>query len=213
MNYTHIFWDFNGTILDDVQTGIDCANILLAKRGLKTIQDRNYYKEVFGFPIIDYYKRLGFDFEKESYHDIAVEWVNLYMEKVKSAKMNDGVTVILDKIKKLGVPQYILSATELNMLKTQLDMLGISEYFEEVTGLDNIHAGSKTELGRLFAEKIKPVKALVIGDTSHDYETAMAMKADCILFTGGHMKRNVLKECGCPLFDSFDDALVNSILF
>ena len=31
MNYTHIFWDFNGTILDDVQTGIDCVNELLEK--------------------------------------------------------------------------------------------------------------------------------------------------------------------------------------
>ena len=91
MNYTHIFWDFNGTILDDVQTGIDCVNTLLEKRGLPIIPNKEYYKEVFGFPIVDYYKRLGFDFDKESYHGVAVEWVDLYMEKVKSSRMNDGV--------------------------------------------------------------------------------------------------------------------------
>ena len=203
MRYTHIFWDFNGTILDDVQTGIDSVNVLLEKRGLKAIPDKDYYKDVFGFPIIDYYRRLGFDFEKESYHAVAVEWVELYMENVKRAVMNPGVKETLEKIKKLGIPQYILSATELNMLKTQLDMLEIADYFEEVTGLDNIHAGSKAELGRMLAGRIKPEKALVIGDTSHDYETSLAMNADCVLFTGGHMKRSSLEKCGCPLFDSF----------
>lgn len=203
MNYTHIFWDFNGTILDDVQTGIDCVNLLLEKRGLPIIPNKDYYKEVFGFPIVDYYKRLGFDFDKESYHGVAVEWVALYMEKVKSANMNDGVKELLAAIKKLGIPQYILSATEDNMLKTQLEMLGISDFFEEVTGLDNIHAGSKTELGKRFAERIKPPKAIVIGDTTHDYETALAMGADCILFTDGHMNRETLEKCGCKCFDSF----------
>ena len=207
MNYTHIFWDFNGTILDDVQTGIDCVNTLLDKRGLPIIHNKEYYKEVFGFPIVDYYKRLGFDFDKESYHGVAVEWVDLYMEKVKSAKMNDGVKELLAAIKKLGIPQYILSATEHNMLKIQLEMLGISDFFEEVTGLDNIHAGSKTELGKRFAEKIKPQNALVIGDTTHDYETALAMGADCILFTDGHMNRETLEKCGCRLFDSFFELL------
>ena len=203
MIYTHIFWDFNGTILDDVRTGIDCVNELLAKRGLPIIPDKEYYREVFGFPIVDYYRRLGFDFDKESYHSVAVEWVDLYMEKVVSARMNDGVYELLKKIKKLGIPQYILSATEQNMLKTQLDMLGIADFFEEVTGLDNIHAGSKTELGKRFAEKIRPGNALVIGDTTHDYETAQAIGADCILFTGGHMNRQTLETCGCRLFDSF----------
>lgn len=208
MSYTHIFWDFNGTILDDVQTGIDCVNELLKKRGLAVIPDKEYYKEVFGFPIIDYYKRLGFDFDKESYHDVAVEWVAFYMEKVKSAKMNDGVRKLLCRIKELGIPQYILSATEQKMLKTQLEMLGIAEFFEEVTGLDNIHAGSKTELGKRFVERINPQKALVIGDTTHDYETALAMGADCILFTDGHMNRETLEKCGCKLFDSFETLII-----
>ena len=91
-------------------------------------------------------------------------------------------------------------------------MLGISEFFEEVTGLDNIHAGSKTELGKRFAERIKPKKALVIGDTTHDYETAVAIGADCILFTGGHMNRETLEKCGCKLFDSIRDVTASLIL-
>ena len=62
MKYSHIIWDFNGTILNDVNTGIMSVNALLRDRGLKTLDSVDDYHKVFGFPIIDYYKRLGFDF-------------------------------------------------------------------------------------------------------------------------------------------------------
>ncbi len=205
MKYTHILWDFNGTILDDIQTGIDCANILLEKRGLKTISDKEYYQKVFGFPIIKYYERLGFDFTKEDYHTVAVEWVDLYLKECVKAPVNPGVTEALERIKKLGIPQYILSATECDMLKGQLKQLGITDYFTEILGLDNIHAGSKTHLGEEWYSRVKPERAILIGDTTHDYETACKMGIDCVLYSGGHMNRSTLEKCGCAIIDSFDE--------
>ena len=208
IQYTHILWDFNGTILDDVKTGIDCVNVLLEKRGLKTITDKDYYREVFGFPIIDYYSRLGFDFEREDYHEVAVEWVSLYKKECLKATVNKGVIETLEKIRNLGIPQYILSATEIEMLKMQLEYLGISKYFNEVLGLGNIHAGSKTGLGKSWALRVKPERALIIGDTSLDYETALEMGADCMLYSGGHMKKSLLEKCGCRIFNDFSDLFV-----
>ncbi|MBP5245457.1 MAG: HAD hydrolase-like protein, partial [Clostridia bacterium] len=113
MKYTHILWDFNGTILDDVQTGIKSINTLLERRNLPVIPDESYYKDVFTFPIINYYKRLGFDFSKEPFDIIAHEWVKEYMENVKDAGVNDGVIHLLKRAKEQGVKQYILSATQL----------------------------------------------------------------------------------------------------
>ena len=52
MTYTHVIWDFNGTILDDVQIGIDSVNVLLRKRGLPTVASVDADREVFEFPII-----------------------------------------------------------------------------------------------------------------------------------------------------------------
>lgn len=203
MRYSHIIWDFNGTILDDVQTCIDCVNTMLKKRGLKEIPDKKYYHKIFGFPVKDYYARLGFDFEKEDYHTLAVEWVDLYMKKSKKAPLNYGVLETLEYFKKQGVAQYILSATELSMLKYQLKKLKIEEYFEEVVGLDNIHAGSKTALGIELMNKLKPEKALLIGDTTHDYETAQKMGIECVLYSGGHMSRETLEKCGTRIIRSF----------
>ena len=64
MRYTHIIWDFNGTLFDDVEAGINSVNDMLSERGLKTLEDKEDYRKVFKFPIIEYYKDLGFDFEK-----------------------------------------------------------------------------------------------------------------------------------------------------
>ena len=62
--YTHLMWDFNGTIFDDAQAGIDAVNKMLSERGLPIIESREKYKEIFDFPIEDYYKGLGFDFDR-----------------------------------------------------------------------------------------------------------------------------------------------------
>ena len=39
--YDTLVWDFNGTLLDDVDLGIECANEMLARRGLPVIPDRD----------------------------------------------------------------------------------------------------------------------------------------------------------------------------
>lgn len=74
MKYDRIIWDFNGTILDDVQVGIDSANELLTRYGLKKIKDVDHYHSIFGFPIKSYYERLGFDFNVLDYNVLAHEW-------------------------------------------------------------------------------------------------------------------------------------------
>ena len=51
--YDTLVWDFNGTLLDDVDLGILCANEMLSRRGLPVIPDRKRYFELFGFPIED----------------------------------------------------------------------------------------------------------------------------------------------------------------
>ena len=73
MKYTHIVWDFNGTLLDDIMAGIDAVNDMLSRRGIATIQSVEDYRELFCFPIIEYYAKLGFDFEKEDYYAAKTE--------------------------------------------------------------------------------------------------------------------------------------------
>ena len=125
MKYTDIIWDFNGTLLDDIRAGINAVNDMLSRRGLATIDSVERYRELFCFPIIEYYAKLGFDFEKEDYYTVlAPEWVALYLENYKRSTLNDGAEHTLQALAGLGYTQTLLSATEIEMLKGQLRDLG-----------------------------------------------------------------------------------------
>lgn len=198
--YDYIIWDFNGTLLDDVETGIWAVNKLLAERGLAQINGVEHYRQLFRFPIIEYYKDLGFDFEAESYEALAPKWLSLYLERVKTATIYDDVLETLIAIKEQGMGQIVLSASELGMLDGQLRQLGIRDYFEEVLGLDNIHAGSKLALARDWRERHPDATALLIGDTDHDVDTARTLGADCVLIGRGHQARESLEKIGVPVY-------------
>ena len=47
-------------------------NKILKKRNLPRI-DLKKYREIFDFPVTEYYSKLGFDFSEESFEELAVE--------------------------------------------------------------------------------------------------------------------------------------------
>ena len=205
MKYTDVIWDFNGTVIDDVAVGIDSVNKLLSDRGLQTIRSKEQYRRVFRFPIKEYYRALGFDFDAEPYEAIAPLWVEEYLKRCSSAPLREGFAQAFDLFRTLGVKQHILSATELSMLKEQLDFYGISDGFDSIYGLGDIHAHSKTELAKKWREENPHSIALFIGDTEHDFDAAEAMGADCALVCGGHQPRETLKKCGAEVYDSITE--------
>ena len=210
MKYTDIIWDFNGTIIDDVETGILSVNTMLKERGLPTIPDKDTYRKIFHFPIKDYYRDLGFDFEKEPYEVLAPIWVALYLENVKSATLQPFVREAIGIFESNGITQHVLSASELSMLTEQLRGFGLDRYFKSISGLDNIHAHSKSELARAWRKANPNAVALVIGDTEHDAETARLLGADCALIVGGHQPKKRLLECeNAKVYDFLEELCEN----
>ncbi len=190
-----------------MQAGIDSVNRMLGERGLPIIPNMETYRELFDFPIKEYYRKLGFDFDKEPYEVLAPIWVELYLENCCSAGIVDGVDVVVKAVANTEMKQVILSACEKNMLCDQLEDLGVIEYFDEIIGLDDIHAASKLHLAQSWREKNPEAKMLFVGDTIHDAETAEVLGADCLLFTGGHQSKARLLTTGCETIDSIVEIL------
>ena len=195
-HYTHLIWDFNGTLLDDVETDLLAANELLRRHGLPLLADVEAYRAVFGFPIVDYYRRIGFDFEKTPYNELAIEWVEIYQGLSRDMKLYPSALPLLREARERGIPQSILSATHREILAEQVRQLGIETFFDELMGLDNIHAHSKTALAVAWRERNPTARPLFLGDTEHDLDTARAMGADCILVAEGHRPRAALEAAG-----------------
>ncbi len=204
-SYTYCIWDFNGTILDDVELGMNSVNSLLEERGLPVIKDREEYRKRFDFPIIDYYRDLGFDFRKDPYEYLAELWVDLYMKDLHTAKLYPDVIRTLDFFEGIGVKQSILSASERNMLVRQLEGLGIAGRFEEIMGIDNIYGDSKLDLARSWKERHPNERVLFIGDTTHDCQTAQILGADCFIVCAGHQCKEKFNGCKAKILGSLDE--------
>ncbi|MCL2521344.1 MAG: HAD family hydrolase [Erysipelotrichales bacterium] len=203
--YTHIIWDWNGTLLDDLKLCIAKANVMLSKRGLALIDSIEAHHKIFGFPIKDYYQRAGFDFEKEAFEDLASEFIKMYHENEKDFKLFPEVNSLLSDINKSGIKQIILSASEINNLLRQVKLFDIQDYLDEVLGISDIYAASKILIGKDYMERIKPEKALFIGDTIHDKEVADALGIDCILIANGHQSKETLLNSKAKVLESLND--------
>lgn len=200
MKYNLIIWDFNGTICDDVTLGIECINRVLERRNMKTVPDKEAYRKLFCFPIIEYYKKLGFDFSSEPYEIPANEWTAEYLKNEKKLKLNDGVVEVLNYVHQSNTPQIVLSTSEITMLERELEFLGVSDFFDTVLGIDNTFGGGKIALAKEWM-KNRSFNALFIGDTLHDFETSKAIGADCVLYSRGHDLKEKLLASGVPVVD------------
>lgn len=187
MKYKNIVWDWNGTLLDDVVLGHGALAQVLEKRGLKTITLQEY-KDLFRFPVRDFYEELGFDFSQDSWHDVSQDFVDAYDLLAGGVTLNGGVNEVLGGLRGSGVKQYILSALEEKTLRKMVVDFGIDNCFELVCGSDDIYAGGKVPRGqRMLADcGIHPDETLMVGDTLHDAEVAQALGFDCVLYAGGH---------------------------
>ncbi len=200
-----VIWDFNGTILDDLKISIESADELLSRYGLPIIGDVDRYYSVFGFPIIGYYERVGFDFTKYDFSVLANEWVDIYLSKMQYATLHDGIVDTVDRLNSLGIKQTILSMSEENMLREQIESFGIADKFDEIFGLNDIYATSKLELARYWKSTHEGESVIYIGDTEHDAESAKIIGADCLMISGGHQSYSTLKSLGKPIITAPSD--------
>ncbi len=207
-----LIWDFNGTIIDDVDIDIEIENILLKERGMALIPSREWYLEHFRFPVRDYYDDLGYTFtDEETYDDISVEYQKLYRRFLPYIQLNKGVRRKLAEAAELGYRNVIVSASEQSLLEQQVRDLGIFEYFDALIGIPDILAASKVGRAREWMRKdaVDPADCIYIGDTDHDMDTARALGIETVyLVTFGHQAEHILRKVCDRVISSLDEVIL-----
>jgi phosphoglycolate phosphatase len=201
--YGGIVWDWNGTLLDDTHLAVASMNNMLGKRGLPFLSV-DHYKKVFTFPVKEYYREIGFEFDREPFEIPAMEFINYYNQKVHNCSLHENTIQVLNYFKIRGISQYILSAMQQDTLDQCLKNYRINQFFEHVSGLDDHYANSKLDTGRVLLGKLHldPGELLMVGDTVHDFEVASELGCSCILVSNGHQSHERLMGTGARVIDN-----------
>lgn len=203
----YIIFDFNGTILDDVDVGVKCINELVLKYLNRPCISKEEYLDIFDFPVIDYYRKAGFDFKDVSFEVIGKEWMDLYNSHKDEYHLMDGVKDILKSNIEKGYKNIILSASKLENLQKQCEELGIEEYFDDILGIDNIYATSKEYIALEWIKDKNPDECIFIGDTLHDMDVANVMGIKSYLVAKGHQSRKKLLDKCERVYDSIEEVI------
>ncbi|MGV8910053.1 MAG: HAD family hydrolase [Propionicimonas sp.] len=201
---THVVWDWNGTLFDDLHCCVAVANALLDEFGLPVLDGVAGYQSKFRFPIIAYYADLGFDISPTGNFDAAARrYLELYATASRNCGLHDGAREAMQALHAAGVRQVVISASEQANLLTQLAPFGLDEWLDGALGIEDIYAASKEGLARrwLATATVDPADVVFIGDSEHDFEIAAALGAQCLLFSGGHHSLAHLEKLGAPVVD------------
>jgi predicted metal-dependent phosphoesterase TrpH/phosphoglycolate phosphatase-like HAD superfamily hydrolase len=207
MRYHNILWDWNGTLIDDAVTSLNCVNDMLTEMNKTLITLEQYYTYV-ETPITGFYRHILTEDELD-FSRISKSFHEAYNNRLSETELSSNALNVLQALKKNGAKQYIITATKEESARKLTIKYGVNEYFDGIFGADNTLAESKVERALKFFNEnnINPADTVFIGDTLHDLETANALGVDCILVTFGHQGKTIVENSGTVTADSLDEVL------
>jgi len=208
LEYRHVVWDWNGTLLNDVELCVDVINRMLSSRSMDTLSIERY-KTLMDFPVKGYYEKLGFDFSVDSFESLSETFAKTYNAECGTCMLQENAVKLIEAFAAAGISQSVLSAYRQDYLEHFIKHFGIGDYFVKLIGLEDNLANGKTENGIRWIKSlgVRPEEVLLIGDTVHDHEVSKAAGTDCILVACGHHTVGKLESCGVRVFGNFKDIL------
>jgi phosphoglycolate phosphatase len=197
-----VIWDWNGTLLDDVDCCVSTLNALRLRRRMAAL-GRDEYRRRFGFPVRAFYEEIGFDFVAEDFAALSRDFIGEYQSRAHELRVSAGARETLERLGGQGVRHIVISAMESRLLGDMLAGHGLSPLLDGHHGRPDHSAGSKVELGTEAVRRLAldPAALIVVGDTLHDHELARAIGCRAVLYAGGHQDRERLAAAGAPVID------------
>jgi phosphoglycolate phosphatase-like HAD superfamily hydrolase len=207
---THLVWDWNGTLLDDIQAVLGATNAAFAEVDLEPLT-LEQYRQTYCVPIPTFYERLM------GRRPTPAEWERMdglfhrhYTERRAACELTAGVEELLAHWRTGGRSQSLLSMYGHEHLVPVVRGYGIERHFIRVDGRTGPSGGSKAQhMERHFAVlgDIAPASAVVIGDAVDDAVAAAHVGARAVLYTGGSHSRSSLEAAGVPVVDTLAEAV------
>ena len=201
--YEAVVWDWNGTLLDDVDLCLVVVNEILAEYEFPALSRRRYL-EIFDFPARVYWERAGLNLGRIDFTEVSARFCELFEAQLSRAGLQLGSLDVLGLVRRAGIRQFLISNTEHPALARTTESYGLTAFFDDIQGMDTGLADGKLPAARLVLERfsLDPTRVLLVGDTTHDAEVARELGAACVLVAEGHQTRSRLQGYGVPVLAS-----------
>jgi phosphoglycolate phosphatase-like HAD superfamily hydrolase len=199
---THLVWDWNGTLLDDLGLVVTATNTAFASVGGRSVEPEEH-RRAFRRPVADFYAEI---LERAVDADEFGRLDRIFHEAYRVGL----TTIALAADAKEAMTSWPGSQSLLSMwfheeLVPAVDTYGLSGMFTRIDGLRTEVGGDLKagHLARHLAELgIPGDRAVLIGDSLDDGAAADSVGAASVLYTGGFTDPARLRASGRPVADT-----------
>jgi phosphoglycolate phosphatase-like HAD superfamily hydrolase len=203
---THIIWDWNGTLFDDIHAVVQATNDVFVPYGVSAL-DVDGFRASYTRPIWVMYERiLGRDLLDGEWMRLDTTFHDSYDRLMAGCGLAAGAVATLTALAAEGHTQSLLSMWRHDRLVETIDGLRLTPAFRRVDGLraeDDPGGGKAEYLTRhLAALAADPADVIMIGDSADDALAATTAGVRAVAYTGGMQSRADLERLGVPVIDT-----------
>jgi phosphoglycolate phosphatase-like HAD superfamily hydrolase len=204
---THLVWDWNGTLLDDLSLVVSSTNEAFAAVGGRAV-DADEHRRVFRRPVAEFYAEiLERAVDAEEFSKLDRIFHDAYRLGLTDMKLAADATAAMTS---WPGTQSLLSMWFHEELVPAVETYGLAGVFTRVDGL-RTEVGGHLKAGHL-AEHLAGLgltgeQVVLIGDSLDDAAAADAVGGEAVLYTGGFTDPNRLRASGRPVADTLVEAV------
>jgi phosphoglycolate phosphatase-like HAD superfamily hydrolase len=204
---THLVWDWNGTLLDDLTLVVAATNHAFSAVGGPVV-DSDGHRRQFRRPIAEYYAEvLGRAVDAEEFGRLDTIFHDAYRMGLTTCSLAGDAAAA---IKAWPGTQSLLSMWFHDELVPAVETYGLSGIFARIDGLRTA-VGGGFKAGHLAAHltelDVPGEQVVLIGDSLDDAEAAASVGGVCVLYTGGFTDPDRLRASGLPVADTLRGAV------
>ncbi|MDP9797987.1 phosphoglycolate phosphatase-like HAD superfamily hydrolase [Catenuloplanes nepalensis] len=204
---THLVWDWNGTLLNDLQLVVEATNAAFASIAGPAVTPEQHRRN-FRRPISEYYAQvLGRAVDADEFGVLDGIFHDAYRDGLTSVALAADAA---DAMRDWGTEQSLLSMWFHSELVPVVERYGLTAHFRRVDGLPGaVGGGLKAEyLARHLAELgVAGTDVVLIGDSLDDADAAHSVGGAAVLYTGGFTDPDRLRASGLPVADTLSEAV------
>jgi phosphoglycolate phosphatase-like HAD superfamily hydrolase len=204
---THLVWDWNGTLLDDLSLVVSSTNHTFKSVGGRRV-DADEHRLRFRRPVAEFYAEvLDRAVDAEEFEELDRIFHAAYRVGLTTTSLAADAEAA---IKAWPGSQSLLSMWFHDELVPAVQTYGLTGVFTRIDGRPTeVDGGLKAgHLARHLTELgIAGEEAVLIGDSLDDAEAAESVGGACVLYTGGFTDPARLRASSWPVADTLIDAV------